>query len=135
MLKFALPIPFSFGAPAQGVIELIGVNAIGEHFHFGGRRSVTYLQSRVALVESNTGNLHRVNVKESSCGCKDAQRNSDYRDCKHVTVCRAVVNHHRAKKAAENAAREAIVEEKFRRNRERLAAYIERERTSPRLAA
>jgi hypothetical protein len=41
----------------------------------------------------------------------------------------------RAKKAAEEAAREAIVEEKFRRNRERLTAYIERERTSRRLAA
>jgi hypothetical protein len=89
----------------------------------------------IALVESNTGHLHRVNVKESSCGCHDSRKNSDYRDCKHITVCRAVVNSNRAKKAAEEAARQAIVEEKFERNRQRLAAYIEHERTSRRLAA
>jgi hypothetical protein len=94
----------------------------------------------VALVISNTGNEYRVNLSdaERACPCPDAGKKAergDGRDCKHAAAARAVVLHHRAKRDAEEAARAAVIDEKFRRNRERLAAYIERERTSRRLAA
>jgi hypothetical protein len=97
-------------------------------------------QPKVALVTSNTDHEYRVDLsdEERCCPCPDAGRKlerGDGRDCKHSAAARAVVLHHRAKRDAEEAAREAAVQAKFERNRRRLEAYIEQQRTSPRLAA